>query len=64
MFGFIKKVFFTGLAFISSLVSTATLNRENEDKCSSCILCIMLFSIFCTASIYTYFVYCKYANSN
>ena len=35
MFGFIKKVFFTGLAFISSLVSTAPLSciSMNNESC-------------------------------
>ena len=61
MFVFIKKVFFTGLVFVPSLVSTTTLNHKNGDEC---IFYIMLFSIFFTAGIGTYFVYCKYANSN
>ena len=40
MFGFIKK-FLTGLTVLSSLVSTISLSRKNEDKCSFCILYIV-----------------------
>ena len=78
MFGFIKKIFLTGLMVLSNLVSTTILScisiifeeveitGKNKDKCSSCILYIVLFSIFFTISIgiATYFVYYKYMNHN
>ena len=64
MFVFIKKMLFTGSAFISSLVSATTLDRKSEDKCSSCILSIMLFSIVFTACIDIHCVYYEYASSN
>ena len=40
MFGFIKKIS-TGLTVLSRLVSTTTLSRKNENKCSFCILYIV-----------------------
>ena len=78
MFGFIKKIFLTGLMVLSNLVSTTILScisiiieevkiaGKNKDKCSSCILYIVLFSIFFTISngIDVYFIYCKYMNHN
>ena len=78
MFGFIKKIFLTGLMVLSSFVSTTILScisviieevkiaGKNKDKCSSCILYIVLFSIFFTISIGidVYFIYCKYINHN
>ena len=63
MFGFIKKIFLTGLMVLSSFVSTTILScisviieevkiaGKNKDKCSSCILYIVLFSIFFTISM-------------
>ena len=76
MFGFIKKIFLTGLTVLSKLVCLTTLRDksvekctetvENEDKCSSCILSVVLFSIFFTTNvaIANYFVYYKCINLN
>ena len=36
MFGFIEKIFLTGLTVLSSLVSTTTLNCKNMEYCTLC----------------------------
>ena len=56
MFGFIKKIFLTGLTVLSNLVSTTPLSciSINNQECNHAI----------NNGIATYFVYYKYTNHN